>query len=115
MALGGENQDHRRKVDGELPPVHAAIPPISDTRVDEAVRCAAIGMLNAHGARQFYLNGIFTIGLWADEDKPEVRAAISTLHSDGVQVLHLEDARVPERYRQVRLRDSRAAEQPKLL
>ncbi len=78
------------------------LPPVSDTRFDEAVRWAAVDILNRAGARQFHLDGRFTIAVWAAADLPEVRAAIATLHPAGVPVLHLEDSRVPERYRQYR-------------
>jgi hypothetical protein len=73
---------------------------VSDTRIEEAIRGAAIDILNREGARQFYLGGVFTIGLWRAADTPEVRAAITALHPGGVQVVHLEDARVPPPYRE---------------
>ena len=73
------------------------LPPVSDTRTEETIKLAAIDILNRAGARQFFLNGTFTVGLWAAADTPVIRHAISLLHPRGVQVLHLECA--PEKYR----------------
>src|SRR5262249_8956986 len=71
--------------------------PVSETRVDQAIQHAAIDILNRIGARQFFRNGTFTVGLWSAADTPEARHAIALLHPGGVPVLHLEDA--PEKYR----------------
>lgn len=79
-----------------------AVPPISESAVDEVTRWAAVDLLNRAGARQFFLGGVYTIGLWQDADCPELRAAIQTVHRGGAQVVHLEDRRVPDKYRQHR-------------
>lgn len=76
--------------------VHSAIP-ISDTRVDEALRHVAVDILNRVGARLFFSGGDLTVGIWALADGLEVRAAIRTLYSENIRVIHLEEA--PARYR----------------
>ena len=95
IALDCGDRERGRQVSCDLPPV-------SETRLSETIQKAAIDLLNRAGARQFILDGTFTIALWEGMDTPEIRAAISELHPGGVQVLHLEDARVPEKYRQPR-------------
>jgi hypothetical protein len=86
----------------ETRPQESELPPVSDSRVDELVQRAAIGLLNAQGARQFMLEGRHTIGIWSSVDTGELRHAITSLYGHTVQVVHLEDARVPSKYRQQR-------------
>ena len=79
--------------------VDGPLVPVSETRFEEAVQCTAVDVLNHEGVRRFQLDGVCTLGIWKAGDSPEVRAAISTLYPRGPQVFHLEDERVPNRYR----------------
>lgn len=98
-ALGvAEGQD--QVPSGPAPsPTRFDLPPVSDTQAEEAIQQAAIGILNSAGVRPFYLNGHLTIGLWPEADRPELREAIQLLHGSHVQLLHLTDPQVPEKYR----------------
>ena len=83
--------------------------PISDTRVNETIRHAAVGILNREAARLFFLDGVLTVGIWASADRPETRTAIRALYPGNVGVIHLEDA--PARYRQYKPSHQKAAQQ----
>jgi hypothetical protein len=84
---------------GPITPPESELAPVSETRLAEIVQWAAIDLLNQAGARQFYLDGRFTIGLWSAADSPELRAAIAALHGSAANVVHLEEPSVPETYR----------------
>ena len=80
--------------------------PIPETLVDQVATDAAIGLLNRAGARIFYLEGKFTVGLWPTADTSELRYAVRVLWP-AAPVVHLDDPRVPARYR------DRPPEEPK--
>jgi hypothetical protein len=74
--------------------------PFDDTPViDPVVYRTAIDMLNGIGARHIMVDGVFTIAIWASRDTEQIRWAAQSIHPEGVQIMHLEDHRVPERYR----------------
>ena len=73
--------------------------PISETRFEETVQSTAVEILNREGVRRFQLDGVATLGIWQAADTPEIRAAISTLYSQDIQIVRLEDECVPAKYK----------------
>jgi hypothetical protein len=67
---------------------------VSDTLVR-----AALDVVNCAGVRRFDVDGQLTIGIWQERDSAIVRHALTLLHGRRVRILHLEDHRVPERFR----------------
>jgi hypothetical protein len=67
--------------------------------IDPVVYRTAIDMLNTIGARHIMVDGVFTIAIWASRDTEQIRWAAQRIHPEGVQIMHLEDQRVPARYR----------------
>ena len=63
------------------------------------MRRTALEFLNREGARRFQLDGVAAVGIWKATDTPEMRAAIAILYPSGIQVVRLEDERVPDKYR----------------
>lgn len=66
---------------------------------DPAELARAAGVLNRAGVRIMSLEGRATIGVWADLDGPEVRAALRILGADRVPVRYLDGAGIPMRYK----------------
>jgi hypothetical protein len=79
--------------------VSLSLPPEADTQIDEVVYQTAVDILNRVGARHIMVGGVFTIAIWASRDSELVRWAARSLHGDRVRVWHLEDERIPARYR----------------
>jgi hypothetical protein len=60
---------------------------------------AARRILNQAGVRKFPLDGELVIGVWADLDGPEIRAALKTIQSDVYPVRYLDGPGTPEEYK----------------
>ena len=83
----------------ENPVSEAPAAPHESTVPDDVALAAAVATLNREGVRRFQLDGVATIGIWKCADTAEVRVAIGALYSRGIQVVHLEDRRVPAKYK----------------
>ncbi len=86
--------EHRAKA-----PVVSAAASDPSTVPDTTTLIAAVATLNREGVRRFQLDGIATIGIWKDADTVDVRATIGALYPQGIQVVHLDDDRVPGKYK----------------
>jgi hypothetical protein len=63
---------------------------------------SALDVIGKYGVRLLQVEGVFTMAASASAlGTPELREAIKLLHGDDVQVLDLQDPRVPERFRQI--------------
>src|SRR5262249_43161879 len=60
---------------------------------------SACTTLNEAGVRLMRLDGITTIGVWADMDGTEVRRALKTLEIDQLPVRILDEEAVPPNYK----------------
>jgi hypothetical protein len=65
----------------------------------DAIYWEAFSTLNTVGVRHFMLDGRLTLAVWAHHDTEPIRRAAQTVHGPDVCIMHLEDDRVPERYR----------------
>ena len=90
---------HQALAEDRTPAPVVSSAPDPSTAQDTTTLIAAVATLNREGVRRFQLDGIATIGIWKDADAAEVRAAIGALYPQGIQVVHLEDQRVPGQYR----------------
>jgi hypothetical protein len=69
------------------------------SRLDRPALIQARAILNRAGVRKFDLNGDLVIGLWSDQDGPELRAALHILELEDVPVRYLDSSCVPTGYK----------------
>ena len=67
---------------------------INDTAITEAS-----ALLNGTGVRIMRLDGRYTIGVWSDLDRPEIRAALRTVGMDQLPLRYLDGPGFPMRYK----------------
>jgi hypothetical protein len=60
---------------------------------------AALAIVNRAGVRLMRIDGAPSVGVWSDQDGPEIRAALRVLASDGLPVRYLDGAGIPMRYK----------------
>ncbi|MEK7752025.1 MAG: TFIIB-type zinc finger domain-containing protein [Acidobacteriota bacterium] len=81
--------------------------PILDTEVQQAVKLAALGLLNERGVRIMENPAgpeRFALGVWRDQDSQELREAILVLGFNRYRIVYLDDPSISEKYRQFRPR-----------
>ena len=82
---------------GEAPPAPVESGP------DEPTRATANALLGRVGMRLMNIDGKMVVGLWSDLDGPEVRAALTVFHPDGVPpIRYLDGSGIPDKYKERR-------------